>query len=81
MSNPVLPRTVDDIVIQKQGVSEERAGGVLGASIEKQTIEFPENNKATQVKLYLYITIGALVVVLSGVLVKVYLKKKKEKEV
>ena len=77
----ILPRTVDDIVIQKQSVSEEQTGEVLGASIEKQTIEFPENNKATQVKLYLYITIGALVVVFGGVLVKVYLKKKKEKEI
>jgi len=77
----ILPRTVDDIVIRKQSESEERVGEVLGASIEKQTIEFPDNNKAAQVKQYLYITIGALVVVFGGVLVKIYLKKKQEKEI
>jgi len=77
----ILPRTVDDIIIRKQGAGDEQLGVVLGASIEKQTIEFPENNKAGQVKQYLYITIGALVLILGGVLVKVYMKKRQDKKV
>jgi len=76
----ILPRTVDDIVIQKQNEGEEQTGEILGAAIEAETIDFSPNNKGQQVKTYLFIAAGALVVILAGVLAKIYIKRRKEKE-
>jgi len=77
----LLPRTEEDIVIIPKTEAEKKEGGkVLGAAIEEETIGFPANNKSQQVKMYLFIAAGALVVVLGGVLVKVYIKKRREKE-
>lgn len=77
----LLPRTEEDItIIPKTEADTRKKGKVLGAAIEEETIGFPANNKGQQVKMYLFIAAGALVVVLGGVLVKVYIKKRQEKE-
>jgi PKD repeat protein len=77
----LLPRTEEDItIIPKNKAENKEEGKVLGAAIEQETTDFPPNNKNQQVKMYLFIAAGALVVVLGGVLVKVYIKKRQEKE-
>jgi len=66
----LLPRTEEDLEIQK-------IEKVLGVEIEKEITGIPEGNEGNQVRLYLFIAGGALVIILAGVGIKYYLGKKK----
>jgi hypothetical protein len=68
----LLPRFESDLEIQK-------TGQVLGASTEKDVASVPSNNNTNQIKFYLLIAGGALLVVLAGLGVKYYFKTKQEK--
>jgi len=75
----LLPRTQEDIVIiPKKAEGQAQEGKVLGASTEKEIIDVPVKDNNGQVKLYLYIGIGAAIVAGAVVGIRIYLKKKKE---
>ncbi|XOU94154.1 MAG: lamin tail domain-containing protein [Candidatus Kerfeldbacteria bacterium] len=66
----LLPRTEEDISITKRQI-EPNSTKVLGVDIdETETYEFMPNNKDKQVKLYLYITVGFLIIIIGGLLIK-----------
>ncbi len=78
----ILPRTEADIIITKAEPADSSAEGkVLGESTEQEIIELPVSGREGKIKMYLFITIGAVVLVIGGVLIKVYLKKKRGKKV
>ncbi len=76
----LLPRTEEDIFITKKQIKPDSTK-VLGVDTdETEAIEFAPNNKDKQVKLYLYITIGFLVVIIGGLLVKRFYERNKSDE-
>lgn len=76
----LLPRTEDDISIVKKSELPGSEGEVKGMSIKKEVIDFPEKDSSKEVKVYLMVAIGVLV--LAGVIVggRYYYKKRKDQK-
>ncbi|MBU0597831.1 lamin tail domain-containing protein [Patescibacteria group bacterium] len=74
----LLPRTEEDISIAKKSEPSEMKGEVLGATIEKEVIDFPTKDSSKEVKVYLIVSVGALV--LAGSIVGWRFYKKKQQK-
>jgi len=74
-----LPRTAEDIIVIPQNVvTQPIEGQVLGTSVEKETINVPIKNRSSQVKKYIIIGLGTLVVIAALLVYRKFFKKSGE---
>jgi len=74
----LLPRTAEDVtVIPKSAETQASQGQVLGASTAKEIIDVPLKNRGSQVRIYLFTGLGALIFVASVLAYRKFFRKSK----